>query len=164
MREEFVQEISVEELLSRYSKMLYRLAYSRTQNKHDAEDIVQEVLLKYIKSNVTFHDEEHRKAWLLKVAVNTGKSLVTSAWNRHRADLDEALELQNTIEEKSEIYDAVKKLPEKYRMVIHLFYFEELTIQEISSITTTKESTVKSLLRRSREKLKKILKEEQYEF
>src|SRR5574344_848715 len=113
-----------EELVEKYSKMLYRLAYSRTQNRHDAEDIVQEVFYKYLKANVVFNDEEHRKAWLLKVAVNTGKSWVTSAWNRHRADLDEAVDITNTMEEIGEVYDAVSKLPEKYRLVVHLYYYD----------------------------------------
>ena len=161
---DFEQNISAEKLLEMYSDMIFKLAYSRTGNVHDAEDITQEVFLKYIKSGKKFNDEEHRKAWLLKVAANTGKSLVTSAWARHRADIDEARDIGKCMEEKGEVFYAVAKLPEKYRTVVHLFYYEELSVEQISEITKTKTSTVKSQLHRARAMLKEMLKEEQYEF
>lgn len=160
----FIQNISAQQLLDMYSKMVYRLAYSRTQNKQDAEDITQEVFLKYIKSGKKFNDEEHRKAWLLTVTVNTAKTLLTSAWSRHRADIEQAENIGESMPEKSEIYYAVQKLPEKYRTVIHLFYYEDLSVAEICKIVGAKESTIKSQLHRGREILKKSLKEEQYEF
>ncbi|MGN0593829.1 MAG: RNA polymerase sigma factor [Hominimerdicola sp.] len=161
---DFEQNISAEKLLEMYSDMVYRLAYARTNSKHDAEDITQDVFLKYIKSNVKFNDEEHRKAWLLKVTANTGKSFVTSAWFRHRADIEDADNISVCMEEKGSVYYAVQKLPEKYRTVVHLFYYEELSVAQISKIVGSKESTVKSQLHRAREMLKEILKEEQYEF
>lgn len=160
----FTQDISAEQLLDMYSKMVYRLAFSRTQSKHDAEDITQEVFLKYIKSGKKFSDEEHRKAWLLKVTINTGKTLLTSAWFRHRTDIEHAENIGECMPEKGEVYYAVQKLPEKYRIVIHLFYYEELSIAQISKIINTKESTIKSQLHRGREMLKELLKEEQHEF
>ncbi|NLZ46247.1 MAG: sigma-70 family RNA polymerase sigma factor, partial [Clostridiales bacterium] len=108
--------------------------------------------------------EEHRKAWLLKVTINTGKTLLTSAWNRHRTDIENAENIGEFIPENSEVYYAVQKLPEKYRVVIHLFYFEELSILQICKMTGSKESTIKSQLHRGRGMLKNLLKEEQYEF
>lgn len=151
--------MSAEELLEKYSNMVYRLAYARTGNVHDAQDIVQEVFLKYIKADKEVHDEEHRKAWLLTVAANTGNTMMKSAWFRHRADFEEA-ESEDYytpgIPERSGVYDAVQDLPEKYRVVIHLFYYEELSIKEISAILKTSETNVKSRLFRARDMLKKI--------
>lgn len=159
------KELSVEEVLSRYSDMVYRLAYARTKNRQDAEDITQEVFLKYMRSEKSFADEEHRKAWLLRVTANTSKSILTSAWAKHYARMEELPEESCRIEEKSEVFYAVQKLPEKYRIVIQLYYYEELSVQEISEILSKKESTVKSLLRRGRERVKNLLEEgEQYEF
>lgn len=163
---EFIQDVPVEKLLEMYADTVYRLAFSRTRNKQDAEDIMQDVFMKYIKADVKFNDEEHRKAWLLKVTINTTKTLLTSAWFRHRSNLDEIEEgLSAEMEvEKSEVYYAVMQLPIKYRSVVHLFYYEEYSIKEICEIMGMKESTVKSLLHRSRKMLEKILKEENYEF
>ena len=160
-------DISPEELLEKYSDMVFRLAYARTGNVHDAQDIVQDVFLKYIKANKEFNDEEHRKAWLLTVTANTGNTLMKSAWHRHRADFEEA-ESEDYytpgITENSDVYDAVQSLPEKYRVVIHLFYYEELSIKEISTILNTSESNVKSRLFRARDMLKKKLEADNYEF
>lgn len=160
---EFKQDIPAEKLLEMYSGMIYRLAYLRTRNQTDAEDITQDVFLKYISANKKFNDEEHRKAWLLRVTMNCTNSLVTSAYYRHRTSLEEIPEEIIEIEEKSELYYAVQSLPEKYRITIHLFYYEDLSIAEISAVTKTKESTVKSHLLRAREMLRNILKEEQNE-
>ncbi len=162
---DFRQDIPVKELFSMYSDMIYRIAYARTINRYDAEDIMENTFLKYIKCKKKFRDEEHRKAWLIKVTVNSCNSFFTSGWSRHRADLDDAKDVSCSPEfEKSEVYYAVEQLPEKYRVVIHLFYYEDMSIENITKILGTKESTVKSQLHRAREKLKDILKEEQYEF
>ncbi len=155
-----VRELSARELVDMYSSVIYRLAYSRLCSVHDAEDITQDVLLKYIRSKKSFRDEEHRKAWLLRVTINTIKSFVSSAYNRHRAGLDEATELTYEEKEPTGVADAVAKLPEKYRIVIHLFYFEELSVKQIAQITGKAEGTVKARLSRGRQQLKEILKED----
>lgn len=160
---EFRQDLSAKELLDMYSAMVYRIAYSRTQNKTDAEDITQNVFLKYISADKKWKDEEHRKAWLLRVAVNCTNDFVTSAHYRHTADTElpgDGTEGSYEIEEKSEVYYAVQSLPEKYRIPIHLFYYEDMSIAEIAKITGEKQSTVRSQLSRARDMLKKILKEE----
>lgn len=161
------REPSVEKLIEQYTDMIYRIAFSRTQNVHDAQDITQDVFLKYLKytgSGNSFREEEHRKAWLLKVAVNTGNTFVKTAWARHRASLTEVGEMAQFMEEKSEVYYAVMELPEKYRVIIHLFYFEELSVKEIGQILNLSETAVKTRLHRSREMLKEKLKEADYEF
>ena len=160
---EFRQDLSAKELLDMYSAMVYRIAYSRTQNKTDVEDITQNVFLKYISADKKWKDEEHRKAWLLRVAVNCTNDFVTSAHYRHTADTElpsDGTEGSYEIEEKSEVYYAVQSLPEKYRIPIHLFYYEDMSIAEIAKITGEKQSTVRSQLSRARDMLKKILKEE----
>ena len=157
-----------EQVLELYNKMVYRLAFARTGNVQDAEDVLQEVFLRYIKADKTFNDEEHRKAWLLRVTVNCSKTLVTSSWNRRRSDEetddgsfgtdDKQLEQWDTV---NTVLEAVKSLPEKYRVVVHLFYYEELSVEEIGRITGSGLSAVKTRLHRARNMLKNILKEEE---
>lgn len=158
------KDISAETLVDMYSDMVYRLAYARSQNVHDAQDITQEVFLKYIKSGKIFNDEEHRKAWLIRVTVNAGNSFAKSAWNRHRADISEAEGETEELSEKSEVYYAVRELPEKYRVIVHLFYYEEIPVKEIGRILGIGESAVKSRLFRAREILRERLEGEDIEF
>lgn len=158
------KDISAETLVAMYSDMVYRLAYARSQNVHDAQDITQEVFLKYIKSEKIFNDEEHRKAWLIRVTVNAGNSFAKSAWNRHRADISEAEAETEEFSEKSEVYYAVRELPEKYRVIVHLFYYEEIPVKEIGRILGIGESAVKSRLFRAREMLRERLGGENFEF
>lgn len=160
-------DISAEELLKKYSDMVYRLAFARTGNVQDAQDIVQDVFLKYIRANKKFNDEEHRKAWLLTVAANTSNTLMKSAWFRHRADFEEKESgdyYTPQINEYKDVYDSVQALPEKYRVVVHLFYYEELSIKEISAILKTSETNVKARLFRARDMLRTKLEAEDYEF
>lgn len=155
---EFV--MSVEEAVEKYSTDVFRMAYARTNNKSDAEDITQDVFIKYMKETKPFQSENHVKAWLLRVAINSSKNLVNSAWHRKNTSMDAADLLYTELEETSEVYYAVMKLAEKYRIVVHLYYYEGYSVEEISKILAAKESTVKSWLRRARGKLKDLLKEE----
>ena len=110
---------------------------------------------------MTFEDEDHRRKWLIRVTVNAVNSLAKSAWRKHTAPLEEADAI--TVEDSNDalsIRQAMEKLPEKYRLPIHLFYYEDMTIQQIADITDSPEGTVKSLLSRGRSKLKELLKEE----
>ena len=154
---------SFDAVMRHYSDMVYRLALSRTGNPADADDILQEVFLRYIKADKTYNDEEHRKAWLLKITINCTKSFLTSAWNRHRdfAEADENTggcdKRLSDIETKSEVYGALLKLPQKYRTVIHLFYYEDLSVAQIAKATGAGESAVKSQLSRGRAMLRELL-------
>lgn len=152
---------SFESIVDKYSNMLMRLAMIRMGNKEDAEEVVQDTFLKLIyeinKGNV-FNDEEHLKAWLLTVATNRGKSILNLMWNRRTQGLD-TLE-ETTYEDKHDegyAYEYVMKLPEKYRVAIDLFYYEQLKTDEIAKIMKTKESTVRSYLHRGRERLKEMM-------
>lgn len=146
--------------MERFSTDVFRMAYARTNNKTDAEDITQETFIKYMKEKKPFEDENHVKAWLLRVTINQSINLVTSAWYRKSTAMEEADAIAKELEEKSDVYDAVMKLPEKYRVVVHLYYYEGYSVQEISSILKIKETTIKSQLKRARTKLKEMLKED----
>lgn len=154
----------IESVLAQYSDMVYKLALSRTKNVSDAEDIFQEVFLRYITSNVQFESEEHKKAWLLRVTINCGNKLFSSAWSRHRAEYNDAVltdaDPGPELKDELGVAEAVRKLPEAYRIVVHLFYYEDLSIQQISRLLDKKEGTVKSQLNRARAFLKKELKGE----
>ena len=157
---------TIKVILKNYSDMVYRLAFSRLKNKADAEDVFQEVFVKYIKSDKTFETDEHIKAWLIRVTVNCCKKLKKTAWFRYTVPLEEwSTELKNKDEyEKSEVYYAVMELPPKYRTIIHLFYYEDMQINEISSVLNMKKSTVLSQLHRARNMLrKKLIEEYDYE-
>lgn len=155
-----------------YSDMLYRIAFLQLRNSQDAEDVVQETFYQYIKGGKEFETAEHEKAWLIKVTLNGCRKVWRSAWYRHREDLPEqeaadGIEAESSMESavlqeerRREILEAVMKLPGKYREVIHLFYYQQMSIKEIALVTERKESTVTSQLTRGREMLRKNLKEE----
>ncbi len=156
------ENLTPDELVKKYASLIYRVAYARLQNVPDAEDITQEVLLKYIKADKRFNDEDHRRMWLIRVTVNAVNSLARTAWHKTTVPLDEAEELSYTDAEPLGIRDAVERLPEKYRIPIHLYYFQDMTIQQISTAMDCAEGTIKSLLSRGRSLLKQMLKEEDY--
>lgn len=162
--------------MDRYADMLFRLSYLRLENVQDAEDVVQETFYRYLSRTGSFESEEHEKAWLIKVTLNSCRKIWRSAWNRHRSgDCPESMEEKTAgdthcpeycvleSEENRLLLAAVMLLPLKYRDVIHLFYYEEMSIKEIAQITGRRESTVTSQLSRARELLRKSLKEE-YDF
>ena len=110
----------IERVVNEYATMLLRVAYSQLNNRAEAEDAVQEVLLKYMEKAPIFQSEEHEKAWLLRVTVNHCKNHLASAWFRKRADLDEGIPALDNAE--LEVVSAVAALPAKYRAVVHLYY------------------------------------------
>lgn len=147
---------SSEETIRKYFNTVYRLAISQTGSITIAEDVTQEVFLRFLSTNTKFQSDEHIKAWLLRVTINCAKSVFRSAWFKTSIPLQE--ELVFNTPEKSEVYFAVQNLPSKYRTVIYLFYYEDMSIKEIAECIKEKENTIKSQLRRGRELLKKELK------
>lgn len=145
-------------LLDRYGNNILRLAYSYLHNLNDAEEILQDTLLQYLKKAPSFESEEHEKAWLLCVAGNLSKNKLDYNKIRYADELDETL-IAEKREDLSFVWEAVKELPDKYREVIHLHYHEGYQTSQIAKILKRNESTVRSDLRRGREKLKQILKE-----
>ena len=148
----------IERVVNEYATMLLRVAYSQLNNRAEAEDTVQEVLLKYMEKAPIFQSEEHEKAWLLRVTVNHCKNHLASAWFRKRADLDEGIPALDNAE--LEVVSAVAALPAKYRAVVHLYYFEGYSTKEIAEILHSRPNTVPSRLSRARALLAKALKEE----
>ncbi len=149
----------IDEILREYSDMVYRIALTNTKQKFDADDIFQEVFLAFFQSHVQFESEEHIKYWLIRVTVNFCKKHHRSAWQKRTVSLDAAMQLSSCMtEQEFTVYDAVCRLPVKYRTVIQLFYFEDMTIDDISRVLHRKDTTVKSQLARARGKLREMLK------
>ena len=151
-------EQTAERLLKEYGNPVLRLAYSYLHNMQDAEDILQETLIRYLQSAPVFENSEHEKAWLLRVAVNLSKHRIDYNRLRETDELDEKLQ-QEEREDLAFVWEAVRELPEHYREVIHLYYYEGYSTKEIAKILQSRESTVRSNLKRGREKLKAVLKE-----
>lgn len=147
-----------EKAIELYGDMVYRLALVRTRNKSDAEDVFQEVFLRFFKNVHKINPGDHEKHWLIRAAVNCGNSLLSSAWYKRTEPFTETAVFDST--EDMDVYSAVLKLPQKYRTVVHLFYFEDLSVRRIAEILDLNESAVKTRLRRAREKLKEELKGE----
>jgi RNA polymerase sigma-70 factor (ECF subfamily) len=148
---------TVAHALKVYGNTILRLSYSYLHNLSDAEDVLQDTLLSLMKNMPSFSSPEHEKAWLMRVAINLCKNKLKSSWFKTIA-IPENLQSECITDEESEVLEAVHKLPVKYREVVHLFYYEGYSTFEISSLIQKKESTVRSLLHRSRDKLKKVLK------
>lgn len=146
----------LENTIEKYSNMVYRLAVARTGKIEEAQDVYQEVFLRLAKKMPDFESEEHKKAWLIRVTINCSKTLLNSSFIRHRAELDENLSFETP--ERHDLYYAVLKLPIKYRTVVHLYYYENYSIKEISKILKTNENTVKTRLSRARKQLEEAVK------
>ncbi len=155
-------ETGVEQLLTKHGNSILRLAYSYLHNMSDAEDILQDTLLQYLKAKPVFENEAHAKSWALRVASNLSKNRIDYNRLRQTDELSEEL-IADEATDLSFVWDAVKQLPEKYRAVIHLFYHEQYSTKEIAEILNQNESTIRSHLKRGRDQLKEILKEE-YDF
>ncbi|MCL2353238.1 MAG: sigma-70 family RNA polymerase sigma factor [Defluviitaleaceae bacterium] len=148
---------SMEQIVDKYADMVYRIAFTHMKNKTDADDIFQEVFLKLCKAKVDFDSDEHIKAWLIRVTINTCKSTFASPWKKKMAEMPEEIGAYEDKLEDFEVSDAVRSLPPKYRDVIHLFYFEDMKIVEIAKILNSTVSTVKSQLSRGRSILREKL-------
>lgn len=151
---------AVENALNLFGDAVLRLAYSYLKTREDAEDVVQDTLIRLMQSGEIFENEEHMKAWMLRVAANLCKDILKSSRRQKEVAMVEGYEEgvedeYNTGE--NDVMKAVMSLPEKYRSVIHLYYFEEYATKEIAVIMGKKEATVRSLLKRGREKLESIL-------
>lgn len=142
----------LERMIDKYSNMIYRLALVRTKTKENSEDVYQEVFLRLARKLPKFESEEHEKAWLIRVTINCSKNLLNSKFLKVTTELKDEIPFET--KERHDIYYAVQELPLKYRTIIHLYYFENYKINEISKILGMKENTVKSRLKRGREKLK----------
>ena len=136
------------EAVAQYGSAVYRLAYAMTRSRSDADDVFQEVFLRFHRSAPVFENEAHRRAWLLRVTANCCKKLRGSFWNRHTVALSEAIPAQN--EGEGELLALLDALPEKYRAVLHLYYCEGYATDEIAAILGRRAATIRSQLARGR--------------
>jgi RNA polymerase sigma-70 factor (ECF subfamily) len=153
----------LESIVIRNQDKLLRLAVALTGNKSDAQDIVQDTFVKLVQKQMTFSSAEHETAWLITVAKNLCKSRLRSYWHRNVSSLDSEPLLRDYPAEtpaQQELLEVVLTLPAKYRLVIHLHYYDGYSTKEIAEITKQKEGTVREQLTRARRLLKKYLLEE----
>ena len=142
------EDAGLRQAMETYGDMVYRLALAQTPSSHDADDVFQEVFLRYLRSAPVFREEEHRKAWLLRVTVNCCKKLHGSFWRKHMVALSEAIPAQN--QEEGELLALLEGLPPKYRAVLHLYYYEGYDTGEIAVILDRSPNTVRSQRARGR--------------
>lgn len=138
-----------------YQAMVYRIAYNYFGSAADADDATQDVFLKLYTQKKPFQSEEHLRHWLIRVTVNQCKDVLKSPWRKRRVSLDAIPDrpVFDTREEE-ELFREVMALPEKYRTVLNLFYYEELSVKEIAQVLGLKVSAVTTRLSRARAKLK----------
>ena len=179
---------NVQSVITEYSDTVYRLAYAMMRNQNDADDIYQEVFLRYIRRSPVFHSPDHAKAWMLKVTANCCKNHWKSPWADGRMEPLERQDGNGNSYDMLEKYDTgniqatdisgedpaqqfqerwqreqlrcrIGELPEQYRLVIHLYYYEELSTEEIARLLHRRTSTVRTQLVRARQQLRDILKQ-----
>ena len=163
--------MTAEWAIDNYADMVYRIALTQMKNTTDADDIFQEVFVRLVRNIHKLQSEEHIKAWLIRVTVNCCKKQFSSFWNRNVDGIDgedtmeeladSCKEIDDILNGKGRVTAEVNKLPKKYRIVVYLFYYEELSVEEIAKTLDMKVSTVKSQLFRAREMLRDVLGEDE---
>ena len=144
--------------IERYSDTVRRLCMVHLKNDADTEDIFQTVFLKYVLSSVSFESEEHEKAWFIRVTINACKDLLKSFFHRHTISLDDVTERPAELPpDYRDVWEAVISLPEKYRDVVYLHYYEGCTAPQISRILGKNVHTIYTLLTRSKQMLREKL-------
>ena len=149
------KENVIKEKIEEYADMVYRIALTRCGIVENAEDVFQEVFMKLAEKNPKFESKEHEKAWLIRVTINLTKNMNTTAWNKKVVSLDENIIFET--KEQNDVFQAVCDLPQNYRTVIYLLYYEGYKVKEISELMKKSEGTIKTWLFRAREMLKQNL-------
>lgn len=147
-----------ERMLAEYGGSILRLAYSYLHNLSDAEEVLQDTLVQFLKTAPALESAGHERAWLLRVAANVSKNRLAYDRVRRADELSETLAAEER-EDLSFVWEAVKALPTPYREAVHLYYYEGCSTAQIAKVLGRKASTVRSDLRRGREKLREVLKE-----
>lgn len=156
-----IEKERILECYKRHNDMIYKLAWAYCKDKYQAEDAFQEVFFRYVKYHPRFKTTEHEKAWLIRTTINVCKNLLKSKWNRDMVQLqewdDDAAFPRGTNDAFDKLKEAVLDLPEKYRIPIHLYYYEEYSVREIAQLLRKSESTIQTQLQRGRERIKQQL-------
>ena len=147
-----------EEVLARQGPREYRLAFAQLRSKADAEDVFQEVFLRYVEKLPEFESPEHEKAWFLRVTLNCCRSLWRSAWHKRSVPLDENLPFETR--DQWGLHQELLRLPKKYRAVLHLFYWEDMSTAEIAKVTGSTPAAVRKQLERARGMMEELIEKE----
>lgn len=157
MSEQQTKINQAEKVIRQYADMIYRIALHNLKNTSDAEDIFQEVCLNLLTKNAPLFDDVHIKRWLIRVTINKCKNFSKSLWQSKTETLD--LSREDSRKTENLIPELVFSLPQKYRNIVYLYYYEEYTVAEIAEILGENKNTVNSKLQRARKKLREILEE-----
>lgn len=151
-------EEEVTRAIQRHSDTVKRICLVHLKNSADTEDIFQNVFLKYALSSAVFENPEHEKAWFIRVTMNACKDLLKSFFRSHTVPLDQVIEQAiDPEDQRSEVLQAVLKLPEKYRRVVYLHYYEGYTAPQIGKLLNKNVNTIYTLMTRARQLLKNEL-------
>lgn len=148
-----------EAVVEEYAPTVYRLAFAQLRSRADAEDVFQEVFLRYVDKAPAFDSKEHEKAWFLRVTLNCCKDLWRAPWRRRNVPLEEDLPFETR--DEWGLHQELLRLPKKYRAVLHLFYWEDLPTAEIAKAVGCTPAAVRQRLSRGRALLKELLSEEE---
>ena len=149
------KEKYIKEIIDKYADMVYKVALTRCGTIENAEDIFQEVFLKFSEKMPKFENSEHEKAWFIRVTINLTKNIKSNNWNKKVVSLDENIPFEE--KEESDVFSVVCELPTNYKTVIYLSYYEGYKVREIANIMNANENTIKTWLSRAREILKEKL-------
>lgn len=159
MSESFVDDGSVRSALDRYSDMVFRIAIQYLKNAEDAEDVTQEVFLALLGRS-GFEDERHVKAWLIRVAIHKSINLYKRNLKKYRLEGETAKAFSPSVDvSDGELEDALRRLSPKDNLIVYLYYYEGYSAKEIGSFLKMREKAIAKRLSRSRERLKRYLKE-----
>jgi len=148
----------VERIVNEYGDMLYRLCILQLRSAADAEDALQEVFIKYCLKAPMFASCEHEKAWLLRVAANQCRDQLRFRVRHPQMDED-TLQKIRAESSDADILEALCALPEKFRLVLVLYYIEGYRMEEIAPIIGRTPSAVKMRLQKGRKLLENIYRE-----
>ncbi len=157
--EPYLNENDIRRVISIYGDTVYKIAFSYCKNYADADDIYQDVFTKYFQNSKPFESNNHEKAWLIRVTINFSKSFLRSSWHKRMLPLTEDQAEAVYMEDSNDLLETVLSLPIKYREVIHLYYYEGYSTNEIAAILNRRETTIRTQLQRGRDRLRLALKE-----
>lgn len=140
-------------LVDKYSNMIFRICYGVLCNRDDAEDALQDTFLKYLTKAPAFQNDEHEKAWLIRVATNISKNMSIVRHRRKTLDADELVDMGVTDEDRY-VFEAISELPVKFKIVMMLYYIEGYSVKEVSNLISVSEDAVRKRLQKGRELLK----------
>ena len=156
----FKKPLTEEEITQIYNRnklTVYRVCFAYMKNTADTEDAVSDTFINMIKANPDFKSEEHEKAWLIRTAINVCKNVLRNWWRSCRASLNEAMEAEAPPFETDEVLCAVRELPDKYKSVVYMYYYEGYSTVDIAKMLIRPQSTIRNYLSEARKLLKEKL-------